>query len=102
MAFETEITTLGSSPVDLHDGVNPDAPTGEWRAVENTGTTALLYRESAAIPVLGGWWPRSQPGRCCGAAGHPVAVVVGAGERRRDRRKRRGAVAGAGRLMPCQ
>ena len=52
MAYETEITTLGSSPVDLHDGVNPDAPTGEWRAVENTGTTALLYRESAAIPVL--------------------------------------------------
>ena len=70
MAFETEITTLGSTPVDLHDGVNPDTfSSGAWRAVENSGNTALRYRETTAAPAL------TDKGHALGA-GDVVVVLV--------------------------
>ena len=53
MAFETAVTTLASTPVDVHDSVDPDAGlTGAWRTVENTGTNTLRYRETTAAPAL--------------------------------------------------
>ena len=53
MAFETEITTLATTPFNVHDSVDPDVGlVGQWRTIENTGSTALRYRETTAAPAL--------------------------------------------------
>ena len=71
MAFETEIMTLGTTPVDVHDSVDPDAGlTGAWRTVENTGTTALRYRETTAAPAL------TDKGHALGAGDVVVVLIV--------------------------
>ena len=48
--METEIRVL-SGPVNLFVA-DPDIPTGRWIFIENTGTSQLRYRETAAIPAL--------------------------------------------------
>ena len=70
MAFETEITTLATTPFNVHDSVNPDVGlVGQWRTVENTGTTAIRYRETTAAPAL------TDKGHALGA-GDVVVVLV--------------------------
>ena len=71
MAFETEITTLAATPFNVHDSVNPDVGlVGEWRTIENTGATALRYRETTAAPAL------TDKGHALGAGDVVVALVT--------------------------
>ena len=48
--METEIRVL-SGPVNLFVA-DLDRPTGRWLFVENSGSSAIRYRETAASPAL--------------------------------------------------